>query len=386
MLQNNKVIAFIPVRGGSKSIPGKNIKPINGKPLLYWSALACERAESVDEIIIATDDMAIKQTALNFQFSKLSVYMRDEGNAQDDSSTESVMLEYLKKVAQQKEDKVILVQATNPFLEAKHIEESLDSLSKYDSIISCVLFKRFIWDKNGGSKNYDFRSRPRRQDFDGDYLENGAFYINTVESIIKHENRLSGDIGIYEMPWYSQFELDDPDDWKIVEHYMQKYIAPCQELQSNIKLFLTDVDGVLTDAGMYYSENGDELKKFNTLDGKGLELLRSAGIKTGIITTENTKLVENRAKKLKVDFLYQGITDKLSTVKALCEAEGFKLDEIAYIGDDINCFELLSAVGVSACPKNAVEKVKNIPGIQHMHKEGGGGVVREFSELILSYN
>ena len=153
----------------------------------------------------------------------------------------------------------------------------------------------------------------------------------------------------------------------------------------NIKLFLTDVDGVLTDAGMYYSEAGDELKKFNTHDGMGLQLIRHKGIKTGIITSEDTKMVERRFQKLKLDYLYQGKREggKLATVKEICEKEGISLAEVAYIGDDVNCFELLSSVGLAACPANAVDAIKNIPGIIQMNKRGGEGCVREFTEMIL---
>ena len=152
-----------------------------------------------------------------------------------------------------------------------------------------------------------------------------------------------------------------------------------------IKLFLTDVDGVLTDAGMYYTESGDEMKKFNTHDGMGLQLIRSKGIKTGIITSENTMMVERRFQKLKLDYLYQGKREggKLSSALEICEKEGISIKEVAYIGDDINCFELLSAVGLAACPANALDAVKNIPNIIHLSKKGGEGCVREFVEQII---
>ena len=165
-----------------------------------------------------------------------------------------------------------------------------------------------------------------------------------------------------------------------------KQQALSTKLPSKIKLFLTDVDGVLTDAGMYYSEAGDELKKFNTHDGMGLQLIREKGIKTGIVTSENTKLVERRFNKLKLDFLFQGKREggKLATVKELCEKEGISLSEVAYIGDDINCLELLSNVGLAACPADALDAVKNIPGIIQMKKKGGEGCVREFIEMILN--
>ena len=158
------------------------------------------------------------------------------------------------------------------------------------------------------------------------------------------------------------------------------------QLPIKIKLLLTDVDGVLTDAGMYYSEAGDELKKFNTHDGMGLQLIRDKGIKTGIITSEDTKLVERRFNKLKLDYLYQGKREggKLASVKEICSKEGLKLSEVAYIGDDVNCFELLSNVGLAACPSNALDTIKNIPGIIQMKKKGGEGCVREFVEMIMN--
>lgn len=149
-----------------------------------------------------------------------------------------------------------------------------------------------------------------------------------------------------------------------------------------IKLFLTDVDGVLTDAGMYYTESGDEFKKFNTHDGMGLKLIREAGVKTGIITTENTKIVERRAAKLKVDYLYQGAYPKVAAAQEIIDKEGIDWSEVAYIGDDVNCLELLQKVGLAACPANALPKVKALPGILHLEKSGGEGVVREFIELI----
>ena len=147
---------------------------------------------------------------------------------------------------------------------------------------------------------------------------------------------------------------------------------------------MSDVDGVLTDAGMYYTESGDEFKKFHTHDGMGFQLLREAGIKTGIVTSEITKIVERRAAKLKVDYLFQGkgFGVKLEIAKEICLKEGIQLDSLAYIGDDVNCIELLKAAGVSACPRNATQKVKAIEGIKQLRLAGGEGVVREFIEWL----
>ena len=165
---------------------------------------------------------------------------------------------------------------------------------------------------------------------------------------------------------------------------MYKHVLSKNQKTPNIKLFITDVDGTLTDGGMYYSENGDELKKFNTRDGMGLQLLQKQGIKVGIVTSENTQMVERRAAKLKVDYLRQGKRDggKLAVVKEICDEMGISLQEVAYIGDDVNCKELLSAVGVAACPADAMKEIKNISNIKVMSRKGGEGCVREFVELI----
>ena len=256
---------------------------------------------------------------------------------------------------------------------------------EYDSIITCVRNFRFFWNEDGTSMNYDYMNRPRRQNFKGMLMENGAFYINTVKNILGNGNRLGGKIGIYEMPEYTATEIDEPDDWIILENLMRKHVlAHTNNSAPTIKLFLSDIDGTLTDGGMYYSENGDELKKFNTRDGMGMGMLREKGIKVGIITSEDRELNQRRADKLKLDFFYQGKKNggKLAVAKEICEQMGITLQEVAYIGDDVNCIELLSAVGMAACPADADARVKAIPGIQVMTKKGGEGCVREFCETI----
>lgn len=383
-----KTIAFIPVRGGSKSIPLKNIKPFCGKPLVCWNIEALENCPEVDQVVVATDSDAIWSTVEQRDYKKTVLYRRSAENACDTASTESVMLEYINKMNLPEDDIFMLVQATSPLTETIHFSEALQRYSKgeFDSILTCVRNFRFFWNEDGSSMNYDYMNRPRRQNFKGMLMENGAFYINTVKNILSNGNRLGGKIGVYEMPEYTATEIDEPDDWIILENLMRKHVlAHTNSEKPNIKLFLTDIDGTLTDGGMYYSENGDELKKFNTRDGMGLGLLREGGIKTGIITSEDRKLNQRRAEKLKVDFIRQGKRNggKLTVAQEICNELNISLNEVAYIGDDINCIDLLQNVGFAACPSDANEKVKAIPGIRVMSKKGGEGCVREFAELII---
>ncbi len=383
------VVAFIPVRGGSKSIPLKNIKLFCGKPLVCWNIEALEACEDVDQIVVATDSADIERVVVEGGYSKVVVYHRSAENACDTASTESVMLEYINYSKLADDVTFMLVQATSPLTQTQHFSEAfgLYSRGECDSLLTCVRNFRFFWNEDGTSKNYDFRSRPRRQNFKGELMENGAFYINSVGRIIESGNRLSGRIAIYEMPEYTAAEIDEPDDWVVMESLMKRHVLSAPK-SCSIKLVLSDVDGVLTDAGMYYSESGDELKKFNTRDGMGFQLLREAGIKTGIITSENTKMVENRARKLKLDYLYQGKREggKLSAALEICAKEGISIGEVAYIGDDVNCYDLLSAVGFAACPADANIRVKNIPNIHIQSLRGGEGCLREMVDKLLGYD
>lgn len=218
-------IAFIPVRGGSKSIPLKNIKILAGKPLVYWTALAANNAKCIDKVVIATDSEEIKKVIKDFSLEKIEIYNRDAENATDTASTESVMLEFIEKNTLDMNDKIFLIQATSPLLKAKHIDEMYNKYieDKADSALSCVRTKRFFWDEKGNPLNYDYRNRPRRQDFNGLMMENGACYINSVANIIKFKNRLSGNISIYEMPEYTSVEIDEPDDFLLIEKLMEKH-------------------------------------------------------------------------------------------------------------------------------------------------------------------
>ncbi len=155
-----------------------------------------------------------------------------------------------------------------------------------------------------------------------------------------------------------------------------------RNLLSQIRLFATDVDGVLTDAGMYYAESGDEWKKFNTRDGMGIKLLQRAGIITAIVTQERTKLVACRAEKLAIPELHQGVMDKLSLIREMAARHGLTLSQVAYIGDDINDLEALKAVGFSSTPADGMPQV--VAAVDYIcQKKGGEGAVREIVEMIL---
>lgn len=381
-------VAFIPVRGGSKSIPLKNIKEICGRPLIYWSAKAACLSENLDKVYIATDSDEIKNTVEKFSqeneiFNKIEVIGRSAESASDTASTEFAMIEFANNYDF---DNIVLIQATSPLIKGEDIDGGFELFNSEntDSVLSVVRQYRFLWsaDENNNvtPTNYDVFKRTRRQEFNGYLMENGAFYITKKSDLLKYNNRVSGNIKAYEMCEDSAYEIDEPSDWVVIENLMKKNGMADSKIP-DIKIFLTDCDGCLTDGGMYYSENGDELKKFNTRDGMGFALLRAKGIITGIVTAENVDLNRRRAEKMKLDILESGCKDKLAFVKELCEKYSISLENIAYIGDDINDIELLKAVGFSACPADAMPIVKDV--VKYIAKSNGGrGVIREVVEEI----
>src|SRR5437667_11229797 len=150
-----------------------------------------------------------------------------------------------------------------------------------------------------------------------------------------------------------------------------------------VRLVAMDVDGVLTDAGMYYSESGDELKKFNTRDGMGIKMLQAAGLITAFITREKTAIVERRGQKLALPEVHQGVDDKLAVLTTLSKKYGLSLNQVAYIGDDVNDLEALRAVGFSAAPADPMPSVLK-PVHYVCKKTGGEGAVREIRDLLLA--
>ena len=386
-------VAFIPVRGGSKSIPLKNIKPICGRPLVYWTARAACGCKYIDRVYIATDSDKIRRTVESFKtgneadlFDKAIVIVRSAESASDTASTEFAMLEFADMYDF---DNIALVQATSPLLQASDLDRGFEAfqIEGTDSVLSVVRQKRFHWgnDEWGFSHptNYDVFHRPRRQEFDGYLVENGAFYISSKTNLIESQNRVSGNIRVVEMHEDTFLEIDEPGDWGIIEALMKKNGINVPVKIPEIKMFLTDCDGCLTDGGMYYSENGDELKKFNTRDGMGFALLRERGIITGIITSEDVELNKRRAKKLALNILEAGCKDKLATIIRLCGQYNVVPAEVCYIGDDINDIDAIKAVGFGCCPADALLEVKSAADYVTIAK-GGEGVIREVISKIIA--
>jgi N-acylneuraminate cytidylyltransferase len=370
------IVALVPLRGGSKSIPLKNIKNIAGRPLCAWVLESACEALGPSNVYVSTESIEISDVVNSLDMG-VTIIDRPDELATDTASTESVMLHFADKV---KFDILITLQATSPLTSADDIRNALGLFEKegYDSMLTGVRFKRFFWTLDGKAVNYDPLKRPLRQEIDGWIMENGAFYITRYEILQHYRCRLGGKIGIYEMPPETAVEIDEPEDWEIAERHIKRKRIKIKD----IRLLVVDVDGTLTDAGMYYSDKGEELKKFNTRDAQGLDMIRESGLDVAIITKEDSPIVKARAEKLKIDKCYLGIDKKLDCLKNLCEELKISLSNVAYIGDDISDLECIKAAGFTACPADAVKTIRDLAHYV-CTLPGGSGAVREVCEFLL---
>lgn len=156
------------------------------------------------------------------------------------------------------------------------------------------------------------------------------------------------------------------------------------EKAKKIKLIGTDIDGVWTNGIMYYSSEGDFMKAFSTYDGMAVQILKEAGLDIIIMTGENSEMVKKRAEKLQIEKVYLGEKEKLKRLKYVCSRFDYDLSEVAYIGDDINDFEVLESVGLSGMPSSSPVLHRLKPDII-TERGGGEGAFREFVEQILAF-
>ena len=214
------MIAIVPIRSGSKEIENKNVKIFHGKPLVWWILNSLQNS-SVKKIIVAVDK-SYKQIVESFDFDKVTAYVRNPKNSLDSSQSEDVLLEVINSF--QINDDILFAQATSPLTSCDDIERGIEiyNSKEFESILSVVKVERFVWDNGGQPINYDYLNRPRRQDFNDCFFENGAFYINHSKNIIRTENRISGKIGYCQMPFETFFEIDSKTDWELVSFLKKK--------------------------------------------------------------------------------------------------------------------------------------------------------------------
>ena len=380
-----KKIGFIPLRKNSKGILNKNKRKMVGRPLFTW-VLTEAIFSDLDEVYVYTDDTQIIDfvEAEYTWTNKVKALMRGEETATDTASTESAILEFCEKI-NYNFDVFCLLQATSPFTTSTDINNCLQKLqSGIDTALTVVKTHRFLWQTNGKPINYNPFQRPRRQDFEGLLVENGAVYTTTKSALKKTNNRIGENVSVVEMPEDSLLEIDSETDWIAVEQLLIERQKQNKGMGKITHLIL-DVDGVFTDGTVAYTKDGELCKNFDMRDGMGLEMIRQFGIKIIVITSENSKLVAKRMEKLQIEAVYLGVKDKYSLLKHISQSQNVAFKHMAYIGDDVNDLTNICSVGWSFAPSNAKNEVKHLVDVL-LTKNSGDGAIREACEFIMNYN
>lgn len=218
-----KTICFIPVRKGSKGIPGKNMKELGGKPLICWVLDTTLNAGIADEIWVATDCDNM-ETMLNERYgAAIKVFRRSAWSARDEAPTMEVVQEFISICHPDDSDRFILLQATSPFTTAEELHTLHQEMIKkeYDSFIACCRLKKFHWSEDGQPLDYTFQTKPRRQEYKGLLIETGAFYASTVGQILHSSQLLSDSIKTIEIGVTGMIDIDEEEDWKAAEYYIE---------------------------------------------------------------------------------------------------------------------------------------------------------------------
>lgn len=382
----DRTVAIIPVRGGSKGIPGKNIKNMAGKPLIYYSVKAALDAPVIDKVYVATDSDEIASVCVSLfpNESKLEIYRRSKESASDTASTEQVMLEFADKFEFKN---IYLIQATSPLVTA---DDLVGAFNKYHAqpsggLISVVEQSRFYWIENeegiGEPINYDPQSRPRRQDFRPGYVENGAFYITTKELLLSSKCRISSPYVIYPMRLETYWEIDDMHDWRIIESIINRDQRTIEmNTLARTKLLVMDFDGVFTDNKVIVFQDGTEAVICDRGDGMGLSFLKKLGLPLLVLSKERNDVLKSRCDKLGIECVNK-MDDKLTYLKQRCKDMNIGLDEVTYVGNDINDVPCLKAVGMGIAVADSYPEALAAASYITQNK-GGDGALREVCELL----
>jgi len=223
----NKILAFIPARGGSKGIPNKNIKLFNGKPLIEWTIDSALKSKLISKVIVSSDSQKILSISKKLG---AEIVLRPKSISGDFATTESAIKHYIKNT-KESFDTIVLLSPTSPIRKMSDIDNAIKEFKskKLDSCFSAsILLDFLIWKLNKKKKyesiNYNFKNRGTRQKRDLNYLENGSIYVFKTKLIKYYNNRIAGKIGIYLMNFWQSFEIDEKNDWKFLETIQKIYI------------------------------------------------------------------------------------------------------------------------------------------------------------------
>jgi YrbI family 3-deoxy-D-manno-octulosonate 8-phosphate phosphatase len=389
-----KTVAIIPARGGSKGVPGKNLRPVGGIPLVARAVRSCLAASRIDGTYVTTDDPTVADVARR---AGAVVIERPADIAGDTATSESALEHALGVISDlgSPADVLVFVQCTSPFIEPGDLDRAVELITTghADSALSAIQTYEFLWrdaDPSVASgtgpmtgQNHDSGYRPRRQERRPDFRETGAFYAMRTDGFLQHHHRFFGRTGVVPVSDFSALEIDTVEELHLadaISGVLDK--ARPEEEVIDVDAVITDFDGVHTPDTAYIDAYGNELVQVSRSDGMGVERLRKAGIPLLILSKETNPVVLGRATKLQVEVLY-AIEDKATTLQKWLAEAGIAPERAAYVGNDINDLGPMAIVGWPIAVPEAHPDVLAAARIV-LSRPGGRGAVREVCERVLA--
>lgn len=382
-------IAIIPARGGSKRVVRKNLLSLAGHPLVGLSVLHARQSKYIDAVYVSTDDEEVGAIARAYG---AEVIARPVELAHDEATSESALVHVLDERNRRglsDPDLLVFLQCTSPVRRLGDIDGAIEKLvsESADSVFSACENNLLIWAVKDGkpySLNYDFRRRQREQDMAVQYRENGSIYVLRPDVLRQHNNRLGGKIAVYEMDYWSSFQLDTPEHVDLLNWILRRpEYAPPIAWPDRIELVVFDFDGVMTDNTVAVTGTGEEAVRCHRGDGWGIARLREAGVRMLVLSTEANSVVAARCTKLRLPCC-QNVGNKAAFLARFLSEDDINPAHVVYLANDVNDLGCLNLVGipvvVADAHRDAVAAAKLV-----LSRPGGQGAVRELCDLLLAH-
>lgn len=373
---------MIPARGGSKGLPGKNIRPFCGKPLIAWTIEAAQKAQTVQRVVVSTDDPQIAAVSARFG---AEVVWRPGELAHDTAPSEEALLHALQCLGLQ-EGVLVFLQCTAPLTLPEDIDATVSLLKDADSAFTATPWHRFLWTRSPRGLEpvgHSMTHRPMRQERQEQYLEVGAVYALRVERFLQARHRFAGRVALHPLPAERSLEIDDETDFLLAETLMRRRLQAhrARLLPRPVQAVVVDFDGVLTDNRVAVEEDGREAVVCHRGDGWAFRRLREAGLGLLVLTQEGNPAVARRCQKLDLPYRVAP-DDKLASLREWLAERGYDAARTVYVGNDVPDVPCMTYVGCGVAPSDAHPAARRAALIV-LETPGGHGCLRELADMLL---
>jgi len=404
-MAKQEIVAIIPARGNSKSIPKKNIRDFAGYPLIAYSITAALRSEKVTRVIVSTDNEEIAQVAR--EYGAETPFVRPAALAQDDTMDFPVFEHALQWLAENEKyypDLVVQLRPTSPVFPINLIDEAIGVILKHpdaDSVRGVVQpfenpYKMWRVDEDGSLQpllqveGNDEPFNTPRQALPDTYWQTGHIDVIRTTTILEQGSMSGKTIYPVHIPSEFAIDIDTLLDWERAERLVQEgrlaMVFPGRKprpLPDDVRLLVLDFDGVMTDDRVYVSEDGVEMVAANRSDGFGLELLRKlTPIDVLVVSKETNPVVTARCKKLGIP-VYQSVEDKVSALANIVKDKNLITEQVVFVGNDLNDVPAFDHVGYAVVPADAFPAARHAADFV-LENRGGYGAVREMCEILIN--